>query len=251
MAACKRIGGPGYRALVWFAVQRPWKWSRDASQDHVRQLDRPRFGGFELARPLGAEGALGRSCAREEKGAATGALARVALGTLLLYPMDLDKIERLLDLVSHSGMAEVVVEDGDFKLTVRAQQRIKSQVVHTAPMVAGAPAHMPSDPTQIALPSTPPAPDSAPAAPSEPGSGAGETLVQAPIVGTFYAAPSPDADPYVKVGDRVEVGQTLCIIEAMKLMNEIQAEASGTVKQILIENGQPVEFDQPLFVLGA
>ena len=70
--------------------------------------------------------------------------------------------------------------------------------------------------------------------------GADETLVQAPIVGTFYEAPSPDADPFIKVGDRVEVGQTLCIIEAMKLMNEIQAEAAGTIKQILIQNGQPV-----------
>ena len=73
----------------------------------------------------------------------------------------------------------------------------------------------------------------------------------APIVGTFYEAPSPDSDPFVKVGDRVEVGQTLCIIEAMKLMNEIQAEVAGTVTQILVQNGEPVEFDQPLFVIEA
>ncbi|MEM6289244.1 MAG: acetyl-CoA carboxylase biotin carboxyl carrier protein, partial [Bacteroidota bacterium] len=76
-----------------------------------------------------------------------------------------------------------------------------------------------------------------------------EDLVLAPIVGTFYAAPAPDADPYVKVGDRVEVGQTLCIIEAMKLMNEIQAEQGGTIRQILVQNAEPVEFDQPLFVI--
>lgn len=162
--------------------------------------------------------------------------------------MDLDKIERLLDLVSNSGMAEVVVEDGEFKLTVRAQPRVKSQVVQAAPMMAAAaPAPVASAPAPVAS-SAPEA--GAPAEAAEPGSGAGETLVQAPIVGTFYAAPSPDADPFVKVGDRVEVGQTLCIIEAMKLMNEIQAEASGTIKQILIENAQPVEFDQPLFVLS-
>ena len=159
--------------------------------------------------------------------------------------MDLDKIERLLDLASKSGMSEVIVEDGEFKLTVRAQPRIKSQVVQAAPVVP-APAAAPAAPAAAAPAEAPAAAEAA-----EPGSGAGETLVQAPIVGTFYAAPSPDADPFVKVGDRVEVGQTLCIIEAMKLMNEIQAEASGTVKQILIENGQPVEFDQPLFVLGA
>ena len=73
----------------------------------------------------------------------------------------------------------------------------------------------------------------------------------APIVGTFYAAPAPDADPFVKVGDRVEVGQTLCIIEAMKLMNEIEAETAGTIKQILVQNAEPVEFDQPLFVIEA
>ena len=161
--------------------------------------------------------------------------------------MDLDKIERLLDLASKSGMSEVIVEDGEFKLTVRAQPRIKSQVVQAAPVVAAAP------PAAAPAPAAPAAPADSPATAqaAEPGSGAGETLVQAPIVGTFYAAPNPDADAFVKVGDRVEVGQTLCIIEAMKLMNEIQAEASGTVKQILIENGQPVEFDQPLFVLGA
>ncbi|MEO0559391.1 MAG: acetyl-CoA carboxylase biotin carboxyl carrier protein [Bacteroidota bacterium] len=162
--------------------------------------------------------------------------------------MDLDKIERLLDLASKSGMAEVVVEDGDFKLTVRAQPRVKSQVVQAAPMMAAAPPPVAVAPPPAASAPAPPA--SAPAESAEPGSGAGETLVQAPIVGTFYAAPSPDADPFVKVGDRVEVGQTLCIIEAMKLMNEIQAEASGTIKQILIENAQPVEFDQPLFVLS-
>ena len=159
--------------------------------------------------------------------------------------MDLDKIERLLDLASKSGMSEVIVEDGEFKLTVRAQPRIKSQVVQAAPVMA------PAAPAAAPAPAAPAAPAPAAAEAAEPGSGAGETLVQAPIVGTFYAAPNPDADPFVTVGDRVEVGQTLCIIEAMKLMNEIQAEAAGTVKQVLIENGQPVEFDQPLFVLGA
>ena len=143
--------------------------------------------------------------------------------------MDLDKIQRLLELIADSGMEEVKVEEGDFRLTVRA---------HARPVM------------QAAAPAAPP--DLPPAeAPAEPGTGAGESLVEAPIVGTFYRKPSPDSDPFVSVGDRVEPGQTLCIIEAMKLMNEIQAEAAGTVKQILIEDGQPVEFEQPLFVLGA
>ena len=95
----------------------------------------------------------------------------------------------------------------------------------------------------------PAAPAEAPAAAKEPGSGANESLVLAPIVGTYYEAPSPDSDPFIKAGDRVEVGQTLCIIEAMKLMNEIQAEEAGTVTQLLVGNGEPVEFDQPLFVI--
>ncbi|MFB6099595.1 MAG: acetyl-CoA carboxylase biotin carboxyl carrier protein, partial [Salinibacter sp.] len=78
---------------------------------------------------------------------------------------------------------------------------------------------------------------------------ADEHVVKAPIVGTFYRAPSPDADPFVEVGDSVEEGDVLCIIEAMKLMNEIECETSGTVKEILVEDAEPVEFDQPLFIL--
>ena len=164
--------------------------------------------------------------------------------------MDLDKIQRLLQLIADSGMDEVKVEEGDFRLTVRANARpvvppAAPAVVQAAPVAAP-----PSAPAPAAAPAAPP--DLPPAeAPAEPGTGAGESLVEAPIVGTFYRKPSPDSDPFVSVGDRVEPGQTLCIIEAMKLMNEIQAEAAGTVKQILIEDGQPVEFEQPLFVLGA
>ena len=163
--------------------------------------------------------------------------------------MDLDKIQRLLELIADSGMDEVKVEEGDFRLTVRAHARPMVQAAPTVVQAAPAapPAAAPPPPAAVATP-----PDLPPAAaPAAPGGGAGESLVEAPIVGTFYRKPSPDSEPFVSVGDRVEVGQTLCIIEAMKLMNEIQAEAAGTVKQILIEDGQPVEFEQPLFVLGA
>ena len=161
--------------------------------------------------------------------------------------MDLDKIQRLLEIVADSGMAEVKVEEGDFKLTVRATARVEAAPAGT-PVVMAAPAAAPSP----AAPPAPPAPAPAtPAAapPAEPGQGEGESLVLAPIVGTFYSAPAPDADPFIAVGDRVEVGQTLCIIEAMKLMNEIQAEEAGTVTQILARNAEPVEYDQPLFVI--
>ena len=173
--------------------------------------------------------------------------------------MDLDKIERLLDIVAKSGLAEVKVEENDFKLTVRATapaapeaSGAASPMVIAMPGYGGAPAPAPQA-APAAAPAAPAAEASGGGAPeaTEPGSGAGETLVPAPIVGTFYRAPAPDADPFVKVGDRVEVGQTLCIIEAMKLMNEIEAETAGTVKQILVENAEPVEFDQPLFVIGS
>ena len=163
--------------------------------------------------------------------------------------MDLDKIQRLLQLIADSGMDEVKVEEGDFRLTVRAHARPVVQAAAPAVVQAAPVAAPPSAPAPAAAPAAPP--DLPPSeAPAEPGTGAGESVVEAPIVGTFYRKPSPDSDPFVSVGDRVEVGQTLCIIEAMKLMNEIQAEAAGTVKQILIEDGQPVEFEQPLFVIS-
>ena len=159
--------------------------------------------------------------------------------------MDLDKIQRLLELVANSGMAEVKVEEGDFKLTVRSPSAMAAPVVMAAP--APAPAAVPVAPPPAAA--LPPAAPSAPVPSAEPGAGAHEALVQAPIVGTFYAASSPDSPPFVSVGDRVAVGQTLCIIEAMKLMNEIQSEVAGVVSHVLVENGQPVEYDQPLFVV--
>ena len=168
----------------------------------------------------------------------------------VLMDMDLDKIQRLLEMVAASGLDEVKVEEGDFKLTVRATPK-KDASSSAAPIMMAAPAAPPAAPAPAAAPaaSTPPAGGAAAPAPAEPGQGAGESLVLAPIVGTFYEAPSPESDPFVKVGDRVEVGQTLCIIEAMKLMNEVPAEEAGTVTQILGRNAEPVEFDQPLFVI--
>ncbi len=162
--------------------------------------------------------------------------------------MDLDKIQRLLEIVAESGMAEVKVEEGDFRLTVRSTPKVDPAAA-PAPVMMAAPA-APQAPAASA-PASPAAPaaPSAPAAAQEPGSGENEALVRAPIVGTFYESPAPDADAFVAVGDRVEVGQTLCIIEAMKLMNEIQAEEAGTIKQILAKNAEPVEYDQPLFVI--
>ncbi len=159
--------------------------------------------------------------------------------------MDLDKIQRLLEIVAESGLDEVKVEEGDFKLTVRATPK-KAEASAPAPVMMAPPAAAAPPLTAAALPDLAPA-TASPSA--EPGAGDNEALVLAPIVGTFYEAPAPDADPFVAVGARVEVGQTLCIIEAMKLMNEIQAEEAGTVTQILVQNAEPVEYDQPLFVI--
>ena len=165
--------------------------------------------------------------------------------------MDLELIERLLEIVAESGMAEVEVEQDDFKVVVRAHPTIAHS---TVPAYAVAPpAAAPSQP--VAAPSQPvavPVADSSvPVAVGGDGAAAHSagTVVPAPIVGTYYSAPAPDADPFVKVGERVEVGHVLCIIEAMKLMNEIKSEHAGIVKQMLVENAQPVEYDQPLFII--
>lgn len=158
--------------------------------------------------------------------------------------MDLELIERLLEIVAQSGMAEVEVEHKDFKVVVRAHQHTVQvaaplQAITMAPTVAG-PASLSGAPAPVAL-----HPVGVEAVEVE----APGTVVHAPIVGTLYSAPAPGADPFVKVGDRVELGSVLCIIEAMKLMNEIQSEHAGVVLQILVGDGQPVEYDQPLFVI--
>lgn len=147
--------------------------------------------------------------------------------------MDLRKLKTLIDLVQASGIAEIEInEEGDH---VRIVNR-PAQAAQAAPAIIEIP--------QAAPAPAAPAPSAAPASNSPSG-----TQVTSPMVGTFYRAPSPGADPFVEVGTQVKKGDTLCIIEAMKLLNEIEAEVSGTVKEILVDNGSPVEFGQPLFVI--
>lgn len=153
--------------------------------------------------------------------------------------MDLKQIKKILDLIAESEVDEVSIEEGDFKIKVKKTGTIE-QVTYTQPMAAPAPAPAP----QPAAPSSAPQEASAPSSPAATGD-----TVKSPIVGTFYEASSPDSDPFVKVGDKVSTGQTLCIIEAMKIMNEIEAEFGGTVQEILVSNATPVEFDQPLFII--
>jgi acetyl-CoA carboxylase biotin carboxyl carrier protein len=149
--------------------------------------------------------------------------------------MDLRKLKKLIDLVQESGIAELEITEGEEKVKI-----VKGGVVS----VSAAPV--------MAMPAT--APAAAPAATATPAEAPDASqeghVVKAPMVGTFYRSPSPDAKVFVEVGQAVKEGDTICIIEAMKLMNEIEADASGVVKAILVENGQPVEYGQPLFILG-
>lgn len=148
--------------------------------------------------------------------------------------MDLRKLKKLIDLVQESGISELEVTEGEEKVRI-AKQLTAAPVAHQ--VYAPAPvAHAPA------------APAAAPAA-AAPAQPAGHE-VKSPMVGTFYRASSPEAKAFVEVGDSVKEGQTLCIIEAMKLLNEIESDATGVVKAILVENGQPVEFGEPLFIIG-
>jgi acetyl-CoA carboxylase biotin carboxyl carrier protein len=151
--------------------------------------------------------------------------------------MDLRKLKKLIDLVQESGIAELEITEGEEKVKI-----VKGGAVTLA---AAAPMAL----AQAAPVAAAPAPAVASAA-AEADAGQDGHVVKAPMVGTFYRTPSPDAKAFVEVGQAVKEGDTICIIEAMKLMNEIEADASGVVKAILVENGQPVEYGQPLFILG-
>jgi acetyl-CoA carboxylase biotin carboxyl carrier protein len=159
------------------------------------------------------------------------------------FSMDLRKLKTLIDLVSESGISELEVTEGEGKVRI---------VKNAAPVYMQAPQYMPQgqmQPMQYAQPGEAGgAPAAAPATPA-PVAAQGH-VVTSPMVGSFYRAPSPGADSFVQVGDTVKEGQTLCIIEAMKLLNEIESDKAGVVKEILVENGQAVEYGQPLFVIG-
>jgi acetyl-CoA carboxylase biotin carboxyl carrier protein len=151
--------------------------------------------------------------------------------------MDLRKLKKLIDLVQESGIAELEITEGEEKVKI-----VKGGGVTVMPGPAAI-AAAPADRAPV------PAPAAAAAAPELQAAPEGH-VVKAPMVGTFYRSPSPDGKAFVEVGQAVKEGETVCIIEAMKLMNEIEADAAGVVKAILVENGQPVEYGQPLLVLG-
>jgi len=141
--------------------------------------------------------------------------------------MDIRKVKKLIELLEESGIAEIEIREGEE--SVRISRYGASPMVMQAPAPVAAAAARPAEPAADAVP-------------------AGH-MVKSPMVGTFYRSSNPGAKPFVEVGQRVSVGETLCIIEAMKMLNQIEADAAGEIAAILVENGQPVEFGQPLFVI--
>ena len=150
--------------------------------------------------------------------------------------MDLRKLKKLIDLVEESGIAELEITEGEEKVRITRQQAGGS-MMYAPPM------------QQVMAAPAPAAAAPAAAAPAEAAVPEGH-VVKSPMVGTFYRAPSPGAKAFVEVGQSVSSGDTLCIIEAMKLLNEIEADQGGVIKAILVENGQPVEYGEPLFIIG-
>lgn len=153
--------------------------------------------------------------------------------------MDLRKLKKLIDLVEESGISELELTEGEEKV------RISRQMQSTAANVQYIQAPAPAATSQVAA-----APAANTEAPAPAASAVDGHEVKSPMVGTLYRSPSPDAKPFVEVGSTVAVGDTLCIIEAMKLLNEIESDKAGVVKAILVENGQPVEYGEPLFIIG-
>ena len=153
--------------------------------------------------------------------------------------MDLRKLKKLIDLVEESGISELELTEGEEKVRISRNLPQGQNVVYAqaAPMM-----HAPASAPAVAAAS----PAEVPAAPAA----IEGHVIKSPMVGTFYRSPSPDAKAFVDVGSAVAVGDTLCIVEAMKLLNEIECDHAGVIKAILVENGQPVEYGEPLFIIG-
>ena len=152
--------------------------------------------------------------------------------------MDLRKLKKLIDLVEESGISELELTEGEEKVRISRNIPQAQGTVHYAqPYIQQA--------QPVTATPTAPVADAAPAAPVIEGH-----VVKSPMVGTFYRSPSPESKSFVDVGSTVNVGDTLCIIEAMKLLNEIESDHAGVIKAILVENGQPVEYGEPLFIIG-
>ncbi len=164
--------------------------------------------------------------------------------------MNVKDIENLIKFVQKSGVAEVSLEQKDFKITIKTSHPAMDG--NGAPVIVpaiAAPQHVMHIPTPITVAATPPAAPAPTAAATKAAEDAKYITIKSPMIGTFYRSPSPDKPVLVNVGDEVKPGMPLCIIEAMKLFNEIESELSGRIVKVLVDNATPVEYDQPLFLV--
>ena len=164
--------------------------------------------------------------------------------------MNAKELQDLIDFISKSGLNKVDIETSEFKISVTRESSPKVKYAAVEPAMIGAPMQLPAAQPQPAAPQPAPAPQ-APAAPAaEASASQGNYItVKSPMIGTFYRSASPENPPFVNVGDEVKPGKVLCIIEAMKLFNEIESEVSGRIVKVLVDNASPVEYDQPLFLV--
>jgi len=156
--------------------------------------------------------------------------------------MDTRKLKKLIELLQQSDVAEIEIHEGEESIRISCQGSLPQPLIMSAPPPAQQP--------QAFATTVPSAPLATPEpAASTPNNEPEENLVRSPMVGTFYRTPAPGSEPFIREGEQVKSGDVLCIIEAMKILNQIEAEKEGTVKRIMVENGQPVEYNQPLFVI--
>jgi acetyl-CoA carboxylase biotin carboxyl carrier protein len=161
--------------------------------------------------------------------------------------MDIKEIQDLIRFVAKSGVTEVELEKEGFKLVIKSSGTVQNGGHATPTVVMPAPVAYATAPVAPMPAPVVPATVNTTAPPAQAPATASGALLKSPMIGTFYRSSGPDKEPFVKVGDRVEKGQVICIVEAMKLFNEIEAEQSGTITKVLVENSTPVEYDQPLF----
>lgn len=159
--------------------------------------------------------------------------------------MEFKQIQELLKSVNKSNISELSIKDGDFEITIK-----QANTEYVAVQPAMVPQQMMQQPMAVAAPAAQPAAAIAPPAAEQPAAGGSNTItIKSPMIGTFYRSSSPEKPPFITVGDEVKTGQVICIIEAMKLFNEIESEVSGRIVKVLVDDASPVEYDQPLFLV--
>ncbi len=165
--------------------------------------------------------------------------------------MNIKEIQNLIKFVSKSGVNEVSIEQGEFKITIKSEVSQREVIVQTPTVVQAAPIQTVAAVTPQAQTTVPPVREDQEMTQveGEAGENSGLITIKSPMIGTFYRRSSPDKDPFVNVGDNVAVGDVLCVVEAMKLFNEIESEVSGKVVKVLVDDTTPIEYDQPLFLI--